>query len=402
MRVLIISLTNSLNTGSRELQFASVVKALNNSDINTTIITIKNEKIDHANMNRVICLPCNGKSSQTLIGMMQIKVEKIFTYLLPYMTRSIKGCVDSAIQIIDEEKPDCILTSSNPVISHVAGLLIKKKRGLPWIASFSDPRPFSILPSPYDKNDTYLQANFQKDWIAKVLKLCDAVHMPSKYGINLTEKNYGIIIKNKSHIIPHVGSSRPLSKSLEFKGWLVHTGNLTNLRVSDAFLRAIRDAHNQIPDKFKGLICVGHVSPQFINIIKELKMEKIVILKGFKSQEEASSIANNASAVVVIEAEMEFSPFLPSKFADYAIFQRPILAITPQISAVRDYLDQFGVGVAVTHNNNEIIKGIMTIFSNENISKQGNSISEENLSKLFSSKEVGLQYKKMLLKIVSS
>ncbi|NJK97067.1 MAG: glycosyltransferase family 4 protein, partial [Bacteroidales bacterium] len=145
-----------------------------------------------------------------------------------------------------------------------------------------------------------------------------------------------------------------------YKGWLAHIGNITHERVSVPFLSAIGSTHNEIPELFRGLLCVGDVCHEFKSLIKKLKLEKCIHLVGHLRQEEALKIAEGSDALLVLEADMETSPFLPSKFADYMLIGKPIIAVTPQVSPIRDYLKTYSQGVCVSHNE----KNISTVLKN--------------------------------------
>jgi hypothetical protein len=97
------------------------------------------------------------------------------------------------------------------------------------------------------------------------------------------------------------------------------------------------------------------------------------------------AIANRAVALLVLEADMPESPFLPSKFADYARVGRPIIAVTPNRSPIRQYLNQYGGGCAVTHDRQEISRAIGMVLKNE----ANHIIKNSTLSNQFSSKSVG-------------
>ena len=221
--------------------------------------------------------------------------------------------------------------------------------------------------------------------------------MPSKYGIDLTESAYGKNIQHKSFSIPHVGSFLNSSDNKKYEGWIVHSGNLTDFRATENFLLAIKEASILSPDKIKGLICVGNISEDFICLIDKLKMNKIVKLLGYKSSKEANEIASNCSILAVIEANMEISPFLPSKFADYALMKKPILAITPRKSQIRDYINKYGSGVSVINDKKEIKRGLQKIISN-----QLEGIQKNKLSYIFNEKSISDKYREMMNFIISN
>ena len=109
---------------------------------------------------------------------------------------------------------------------------------------------------------------------------------------------------------------------------------------------------------------------------------------------------SGASAVVVFEADMKISPFMPSKFADYASLKKPILAVTPQTSLIRDYIEKYNAGITVNHDRNEIVNGLINIFSNQINENEIQTFSSKKLFKEFSFENVGRLYKDMIIKIM--
>jgi hypothetical protein len=49
-------------------------------------------------------------------------------------------------------------------------------------------------------------------------------------------------------------------------------------------------------------------------------------------------LIRDASGIIVLEAEAEYSPFMPAKLADILKERKPVIAITPPYSEVRDIL----------------------------------------------------------------
>ena len=397
MRLLIISLTHTNKFSPRTIQLSKVVNALQSQGIYTTIITINNKELKTVDpeMGKVIRLTYNPGFLEKYISKIHPFFGKSLENYFPYTEQCIRQCVEAGESLLREKKYDGIISSSNPLSSHLAGLILSKKTGIPWVASFSDPRPVSILPGPYRKNTNLLKSYREKAKVEKVLNQCDGVHMPSDYGIKVTEENFDVPIREKSHVIPHVGINSLKSAGDNFEGWLVYTGKLKR-RLSSEFLEAVKETHRQIPDQFKGLLCVGGADKRLKKTIRQKAMEPMVKIKEEVSPDEAAHIMSVSGALVVLESKMEFSPFLPSKFADYAHSGKPILAITPKVSAVRDYLEKFGGGIAVGHNKEEILKGLITIFSDRERRQELSLAACQRLAVEFNAETIAGKYKEMI------
>jgi hypothetical protein len=120
------------------------------------------------------------------------------------------------------------------------------------------------------------------------------------------------------------------------------------------------------------------------------------------SAEDAMVNAASSTAVLVIEADMPESPFLPSKFADYAVTGRPIIAVTPRISPIRDYLDRCGGGCAVVHNRGEIVAAIRDAFVEKDSACSPHDPSGNNqLAEFFIPKHIADQYMQMMQDVIS-
>jgi glycosyltransferase involved in cell wall biosynthesis len=302
----------------------------------------------------------------------------------------------AAMEILSDRKIDVIMTTSSPFESHLVGLELKRKTGLPWIASFSDPWPISFAPVPYYTRGLPVIGEMSRYLAKKVMHKCDVIHMPSPYGVEWTEKISGVPITDKSVTIPHIGSCASDAESpSNHVGWLAHVGDLSRERASQALLAGVKKAHHEIPNRFKGLLCVGKVCPKFKEMAHQMGMDDIVKLTGQLSAAEAMKISCSATALIVIEADMAISPYLPSKFADYVVIGKPLITVSPQKSLMRDYLSQYGGGVAVKHVPDEIASAILDIFTQGGEYEHSLRPHESGLKSLFMPQVIAGQYLKM-------
>lgn len=104
-------------------------------------------------------------------------------------------------------------------------------------------------------------------------------------------------------------------------------------------------------------------------------------------------VASECSASLVIEEDMPFSPFLPSKYADYIATNTPIIAITPPISPIRDYSKNMNNCYVVNHDKHEIYSAIKRVFEN---GKHG--YRESN--RIFSCNNIGNKYRELFDNII--
>ncbi|NRB60104.1 MAG: hypothetical protein HRU50_09245 [Winogradskyella sp.] len=304
--------------------------------------------------------------------------------------------VDTTNKLVELYKPvktDVILTQSTPFDTHFVGDKIKKDYGSKWIAAFSDPFPISIAPEPYKgANHIPFISKIQKNKLRNVLERADHILVSSLYAYNLMCEFCSVKVQDKYSIIPHIGLDvNRLNHSENKNGWIVHTGNLTKERVVDEFFQAVKKVI--IDNKeFKGVKFIGRVSNLLIQKTQDYQIQDFITLKGEVPQDEIYREVEACSGLLAIEAKMSTSPFLPSKFADYATLSKPIICLTPQKSEMRNYLNKFGGGIACDFNSEEIASAINDVVS-------GRCKNSKDLENYFTSQNVGRIYNNIISKV---
>ena len=406
MRILIISKLFPPQEAARALQIGKVAQAICDAGCEVAVIAGKRAS-------KSLC-----SDNYSPVGSYEVQyvpyhedTRKIPWILLPIkICRRLKKEWDKFLWIrkarvtarkaISECKPHVIFTSSSPVDSHRVGLYLKRKTGIPWIVSFSDPWPFCLRLPPYDASETPISKTWDMWLLRQFLSKADEVHMPNNYAIQIIEEKTNIRVSDKAWSIPHIGSKINKTRVHNKERCLVHIGELGWERLCRPLLEAIKQVAS-INKTFCGLWCVGTICIEFENMIKQMGLEKLVKITGQVPPEKAGEIMATATALLVVEADMPMSPFLPSKFADYACAKSPIIAITPPVSAIRDYLGKYGGGRAVSHDTKEIVAAIRDVLSEEQVSDQDAALRQcEELSSVFNPERVGEAYIRMVRSVI--
>ena len=313
-----------------------------------------------------------------------------------------------ALAALGSFRPSVMLSSSTPIDSHLAALRVLRRVALPWVCSFSDPWPSRVLPPPYHPaNPTLVAARGARVdlcYARRALARASAIHMFSKHGLALLEEETALPLTEKAHVIPHIG--RDLLPPREPEGdsrerpplngkWLVHFGGLNHWRFSRPLFEAISDVAASHPDHFGGLICAGFVSDDFKDLIAQHGWTDCVRFAPWTDAPTLpNGLAEETGCFLLVEANMPASPFVPSKLADYVCSRAPVLAVTPQTGATRDYLrDHPGAGIAVGHDRRQIAEAISRIFgisANAHLFRPDNSLAET-----FSAEHVADRYVRM-------
>lgn len=295
-------------------------------------------------------------------------------------------------------RPDVLLTASLPCDSHLVGADVHAATAIPWVAFFSDPWPAHICPIPYRRPTPLYRRLAAMHTVRRILMQCDALVMTNSYGLQLMSRATGLSLRDKGHVIPHIGVSASCPEKLMPQ--LVHIGDLTR-RCSPALIDAVKTVAGELPDRFRGLLCVGNAHDEYRDLAARMGAERHIQFIDHLPNAEAELLAAHSQVLLVIEAEMRESPFLPSKFADYARIGRPILAITPPRSAIRDYLRERGGGLAVTHHAADIADGIRTLFTAPSWCVEKGQVCSENLASSFEPERIATAYLEVLRSVTS-
>jgi len=297
--------------------------------------------------------------------------------------RNAKILVKNLIKTKDYK---AIISISLPVESHFAVPTLRYK--IPWIACMSDPWPESLLPKPYSDYAIPVMSWLQKLTIQKIFNKSEASIFTCKEMYDFMIKNYRIPSSTQIAVIPHIAPvflcRNGIKKSSLIK--IAHTGSLSRERVCENFAIALSelDEHINIEIHF-----VGFVHPAMKDLFRLYKVDHKIKIKSWVSKEEALLECSNADVCLLIEAQMDYYPFLPSKLADYSSTGKPIYAITGVNSSSSRIIKVYNAGETSDHSKESIKKAL------ESISKiqEKNSY---NLYAYFSRENIASSYKTLI------
>jgi hypothetical protein len=259
-------------------------------------------------------------------------------------------------------KFDGLATFAQPWSDHLVGLRVHRATGLPWMAHFSDPWVDSL----------YMQSSRARRLAARrmeedVVREAASVVFVSRQTADLVMKKYPDEWRSRVAVVAH-GFEGSIAHESGSDGHrtgplrLVYTGRFYDgLRTPVSLLRAIARANAHQPlDGALDVTFVGpHVTP-FARDAAQLGIESLVHFRDRVSAMEALAIAENAHALLVIDAPTEGpSPFLPSKLIDYLPLRKPILGVTPPAGATADLLKRLGCPTAPP-DDVEAIEAVVT------------------------------------------
>lgn len=299
-----------------------------------------------------------------------VKRVKIKRQNIKRKAKWIKAAEKTGLKILENYKPDLLMSASTPMDCHYVAMELIKRHPLPWATFFSDITPSSIAPTPYTpslKRLRFLELQRQERKAKQVLAKSDAVIMTNRLATDYMSKKLKVNIFHKSCAIPHIGNLPAVSASSTItpdllRGRILHLGLLDRARHCSELIDAARIVHKEMPEKFRGITFVGDVSQAFINLTTPQERESLFVFTGQVKPSLASAYTSQAESLLIIEADMEMSPYLPSKMAESAVSEKDIIAITPTQSPIREYIQEYGGGLCVSRNAHEIAKAIRQAF----------------------------------------
>lgn len=271
--------------------------------------------------------------------------------------------------------PDFILTLSKGSSFRTHRALLKLKHlHHKWIAYIHDPYPFHYYPRPYN----WVEKGFDKKekFTLEMFSAAKHIAYPSQLLMEWME-SYFENGKGKGIIIPHqIGNEQVENKLPDFFDEtnfnLLHAGNLLKQRnpeflikgflkflennpnansVSKLILVGSNDYHNELLDNFR-----NHSN---IEIVGQTEYSTVLLME------------NKASVNIILEAISEISPFLPGKFPNLVVANKPILLLSPYYSETKRLLGNDYPYWSEANDENKIAKLISELFSKWN-SKESN------------------------------
>lgn len=290
-----------------------------------------------------------SKTLSLLSEALSVPDEQVF-WNLPVIMQGMK--------IITKERVDAILITSPPWSLQIAGFLLKKMTGVPWVVDFRDPwtdikrknRPAFI--------DTFEQ-RIEKGLLAEA----DLVLSTSDMYSNDLIRKYPEIEEQKFQTL-HNGYDeekfdhpKPVSGHSKFT--IAHLGTMYSLFNPYAFFEALREwlaMNPEIEDKIE-LLFVGEVNEETRKAMHECNVSHLTTVTGFVPHKEAIELCSRADMLLLAMGTDDKLPrgWLPSKLFEYLALDRPILAYVSEGEA-SDMVRKVNQGCVVTgQDHNQII-----------------------------------------------
>lgn len=279
--------------------------------------------------------------------------------------------VRKARALLESSSNPLLLTFGQPWIDHEIGLRIKRRSSVPWVAHFSD--PWTDSPFFVEGHASDLDRQLRLEGLT--VEQASALVFVTQDTADLVMRKYPAHYRSKVHVIPHslpadcedlVPEDSKRGSLTEAAISLLHAGNLYGVRQAFNLIDAVAYLYNsgQLPTGFR-LRLVGSCDrrDELMRHIGDAGIPDDMISLGEPvGWLESRSEMEHARALVLIEAPIPSSPFLPSKLLDYLAANRPILGLTPEGSPSAKLLRQLGYPTAEPSDPQDIASAILEVL----------------------------------------
>jgi glycosyltransferase involved in cell wall biosynthesis len=221
---------------------------------------------------------------------------------------------------------DLVVTFGQPMSCHLAGLALKERFGVRWIAHWSDPWTDNPMAPPIPffraRNIGYERA---------VVERADRIILTSQETADLVMAKYPARLRGKVSILPHAFDASlyppPTRNDVPTIRYL---GTLYGKRGPQSFLAGLAQLAERSPERMRRLHVelVGEIAPRHRAAVPT-SLREIVQLKPLIGYAESLALMRSADLLLHLDAPGEKSVFLASKLIDYIGAGRPILGVTP-------------------------------------------------------------------------
>lgn len=259
---------------------------------------------------------------------------------------------DECLKIIKEHGINIIFSFSNPQESNILGAIIKDKTGLPFISHFSDP----WYNSPLDKVSVRSAKRILKQE-RRIIEKSDMIVFVNERLKGFVMEKYTKKFALKTTVIPHCYDLKdyPQAEKREEKKFVFsYIGVFYKMRNPEIFFMALSRLLSRQPGLGSRFIVrligaannyTGFPAERIRKMVTDYDLTDQVEIISAVSYKKSLEFMKKSDCLLVIDADIANSPFLPSKVIDYAGSGTPILGITPVGSPTDDFLSRLGFKV---------------------------------------------------------
>jgi len=260
--------------------------------------------------------------------------------------------VKAGMQIIRNENPDLIMSSSPPPTVHLIAGKLAKQSGLPWLADFRD--PWTGIHYYRKLNRNKFAAKKDENLERSVLKNADVVLSASSAFAHLLKLPEG----KKAEVITNgfdgeLAVSSDLVKSEKFE--ILYIGGLTTNRFYKQFFESFANllVTNEQFAQSAVITIAGSVNQEILDKISEIIPDENFEFLGYLPHQEAEELMQKSALnLLLMEKSSNYAGHIPGKIFEYLAAGTPVLGIGYPKGDSAEILEISGLGKMFKQDSN--------------------------------------------------
>lgn len=296
-------------------------------------------------------------------------------------------------EYISKNPVDVIITTGPPHSLHLIGMQLKKNLGIRWIADFRD--PWTTI--HYHKSLRLNEASERKhkELEATVLNTADTIVVTSP----TTKIEFEAITKTPIEVITNgFDVSVEMEVLLDNKFSISHIGSLLSERNPEILWKTLNKISEENPSFKENLQLkfAGAVSEEVKKSLQNNGLLEISKFIGYVSHSEALKLQRQSQVLLLVEIDSpETRAIIPGKLFEYLAAQRPIFALGPKGSDIREIIEDTKAGIFFNYENEDMLKSQILRYYDD-FKKGDLTISSEGIEK-YSRRELTRQMASIIL-----
>lgn len=274
----------------------------------------------------------------------------------------VKPSVEFLSKYISENRVDAIITTGPPHSLHLIGKKLKENLGLKWIADFRDPWTTIHYHKSLRLNEASERKHKQLE--AAILQAADQIVVTGP----TTKKEFRAITKKPIEVITNgydVSEEKKFTLDKSFS--ISHIGSLLSERNPEILWQILSENCNNNSSFKKDLELkfAGAVSDEVKHSLEKFGLIENCVFLGYVSHLEALRLQNQSQVLLLVEIDSpDTQAIIPGKIFEYLAAKRPIIAIGPKGSDIKEIIEETESGKFFDWSGHSLENEILQHYNN--------------------------------------
>ncbi len=272
--------------------------------------------------------------------------------------------VNAAIKIIQSEKIDAVISTGPPHSTHLTGLALKKKTGIPWIADFRDPWTNIFYNEHFPRTPRTIEKD--KKLEDTVAATADAVVVISN-GLNKEFRERARRIETIHNGFDTIDMPcRTNEKTPRFV--MTYIGNMPANRNIPMVWQALAELKNELKNFSKNftLMLIGSIDQTAIDDLQAAGIGDIINIRSYIPHDEAVRIMSNTNMLYfMINQAKNNSLIITGKLFEYLASCAPMVSVGPADGDAAKLIEEAGREKMIEYSNKDGFKSVVSRYYNQ-------------------------------------